>query len=171
MVRIGNEAWFALMNWRTRTGSCRSPARTKPPPLPGCRAPGAIAGSRDVGEPVPPSRNCSGRHCGDRYRNRLEPPSCGSPGRMARTRERGRLGRVQSGPARPYAAGIPTDKGGGFSAAVNTSCASQMVSTESGQLHIAARFLFHSATVASTARSALMNGRCSFSEKKKLVGI
>ena len=32
MVAIGKTAWCALMNWKTRTGSCRSPARTRLPP-------------------------------------------------------------------------------------------------------------------------------------------
>src|SRR5690349_3857791 len=34
------------MNWKTRTGSCRSPARTRLRPLPRYRAPAAAAGPR-----------------------------------------------------------------------------------------------------------------------------
>src|SRR5437868_11095100 len=53
MVAMGKTAWFALMNWKTRTRSPRSPVRTRLPPLPRCRAPGAVAGSHAADASVP----------------------------------------------------------------------------------------------------------------------
>src|SRR5712671_5484267 len=61
MVAMAKKAWFALMNWKTRMGSPRSPVRTRPLPLPRYRAPGAVAGSHAADGSVPRARRWSGR--------------------------------------------------------------------------------------------------------------
>src|SRR4051794_30403713 len=74
MVAMGKTAWFALMNWKTRTRSPRSPVRTRLPPLPRCRAPGAVAGSHAADASVPRAQRWSGRPVGGFHRDRPENP-------------------------------------------------------------------------------------------------
>src|SRR3984957_2607859 len=71
MVRMGYRAWCARMNRKTRSGSPCSPARTRLPPLPGCRAPDAGDGSHVEGAPVPPAQRLSARQRACRHPARL----------------------------------------------------------------------------------------------------
>jgi hypothetical protein len=119
----------------TRTGSCRSPARTRLPPLPGCRAPNAVAGSHAGAGSAPRAPlTASSRRDARRDPDRPHAPSSRSPGPTARTPAttppaRGRphqvdhlsskLRRIRPSMSRP----------------VNTSCSREKVSTEPGQLH------------------------------------
>ncbi len=73
-MRMGNWAWFALMNSKTRTGSC--PSRTRPP-LPRCRAPGAGGDFRGEAWPVPRCRLCSADQACDQYWRRPGAPNRG----------------------------------------------------------------------------------------------
>src|SRR6185437_12744259 len=76
IAAIGKEAWFALMNRKSRTAACRSPEQTRPRLLTGYRAPAAAACSHVVAG--------STRHA--RPSPNLEPirladPRSGQPGR------------------------------------------------------------------------------------------
>src|SRR3974377_918215 len=86
MVAMAKKAWFALMNWKTRTGSPRSPVRTRPRPLPRYRAPDAVAGSHAADGSAPRARRWSGRPVGGLHRDRPVAPNSRSPGRSVRTR-------------------------------------------------------------------------------------
>ena len=66
-------------------GSPCSPARTRLPPLPGCRAPDAGDGSHVEGAPVPPAQRLSARQRACRHPARLASPKWRSTGRSART--------------------------------------------------------------------------------------
>src|SRR5262249_49402460 len=76
MVAMAKKAWFSLMNWKTRTGSLRSPVRTGPLPLPRYRAPGAGAGSHAADGSA---RGWSGRPVDGLHRDRPDALSCRSP--------------------------------------------------------------------------------------------
>src|SRR4051812_32625427 len=100
------------MNWKTRTRSCRSPAQTRLPPLPGYRAPGAAAGSRAaVGSALPSQRTADHRHGGPR-RAPLAGPSSRSPAAMAQTRAPALLESCPLEPIRPSAVETPADTPG-----------------------------------------------------------
>src|ERR1700732_1306024 len=87
MVAMGKKAWFALMNWKTRMGSPRSPVRTRLLPLPGYRAPGAVAGSHAADGSAPRARRWSGRPVGGLCRDR--PVALGGRFELARQLLRG----------------------------------------------------------------------------------
>src|SRR5882762_11017325 len=116
MVAMAKKAWFALMNWKTRTGSPRSPVRTGPLPLPRYRAPGAVAGSHAADGSAPRARRWSGRPVGGLRRDRPVVPSSRSPGRSVRTRATAPPVFAQIGPDQPSAAGIPWHRVGDSSA-------------------------------------------------------
>src|SRR5579872_5087562 len=106
MAAMGKRAWFALMNWKTRMGSPRSPVRTRPLPLPGYRAPAAIAGSHGAGASVPRARYSSLRLVAGLYRDRPDEPSSRSTVQSARTRATAPLESVPSAPVQPSVVGI-----------------------------------------------------------------
>src|SRR3984957_13017183 len=118
MVAMAKKARFALMNWKTRMGSLRSPVRTRPLPLPRYRAPGAVAGSHAADGSAPHARHCSGRHVGGLHRDRPVAPSSRAPGRAARTRAIAPLVFAQIGPDQPSVAGIPAHRVGDSSASM-----------------------------------------------------
>src|SRR3984893_15839478 len=118
MVAMGKKAWFALMNWKTRMGSPRSPVRTRPLPLPGYRAPGAVAGSHAADGSAPRARRWSGRPAGGLHRNQPDEPSSRSPGWPVRTRATAPPVFAQIGPEQPSAAGIPAHRVGDSSASM-----------------------------------------------------
>src|SRR3954465_15129266 len=118
MVAMGKTAWFALMNWKTRTRSPRSPVRTRLPPLPRCRAPGAVAGSHAADASVPRAQRWSGRPVGGFHRDRPDESSSRSPGRSARTHATAPPGFAHIGPDQPSVAGIPADRVGDSSASM-----------------------------------------------------
>src|ERR1700722_18223135 len=115
---MAKKARFALMNWKTRMGSLRSPVRTRPLPLPRYRAPGAVAGSPAADGSAPHARHWSGRHVGSLHRDRPVAPSSRSPGRSARTRAIAPLVFAQIGPDQPSVAGIPAHRVGDSSASM-----------------------------------------------------
>src|SRR6266404_512168 len=116
MVAMGKKAWFALMNGKTRTGSPRSPVRTRLLPLPRYRAPGAVAGSHAADGSAPRARRWSGRPVGGLRRDRPVAPSSRSPGRSVRTRATTPPVFAQIGPDQPFVAGIPAHRVGDSSA-------------------------------------------------------
>jgi hypothetical protein len=116
MVVIGKQAWFALMNWKTRTGSLRSPLRTRPLPLPRYRAPGATAGSRCADGSAPRAPCSSPRPGAGLHRDRLGEPSSGSTARSARIHATALPAFTQNGQARPSVAGTPAHRPGDSSA-------------------------------------------------------
>src|ERR1700682_5866996 len=118
MVAMGKKAWFALMNWKTRMGSPRSPVRTRPLPLPGYRAPGAVAGSHAADGSAPRARRWSGRPVGGLHRDQPDEPSSRSPGRAVRTRATAPPVFAQIGPEQPSVAGIPAHRVGDSSASM-----------------------------------------------------
>src|SRR3984893_9509829 len=116
MVAMGKKAWFALMNWKTRMGSPRSPVRTRLLPLPGYRAPGAVAGSHAADGSAPRARRWSGRPVRGPHRDQPDEPSSRSPGRSVRTRATAPPVFAQIGPEQPSVAGIPAHRVGDSSA-------------------------------------------------------
>src|SRR6266403_520366 len=118
MVAMAKKAWFALMNWKTRTGSPRSPVRTRLLPLPRYRAPGAVAGSHAADGSAPRARRWSGRPVGGLRRDRPDEPSSRSPGRSARTRATAPPVFAQIAPDQPSVAGIPAHRVGDSSASM-----------------------------------------------------
>src|ERR1700739_1672997 len=107
MVAMGKKAWFALMNWKTRMGSPRSPVRTRPLPLQRYRAPGAVAGSHAADGSAPRARRWSGGPLGGLHHDRPVAPSSRSPGRSARTRAIAPLAFGQRGPDHTALVGTP----------------------------------------------------------------
>src|SRR4029077_12483622 len=136
MVAIGKKAWFALMNWKTRMGSPRSPVRTRPLPLPRYRAPGAVAGSHAADGSAPRARRWSGRPVGGPRRDRPDEPSSRSPGQSVRTRATAPPVFAQIGPNQPSVAGIPAHRVGDSSASMAPPSQSGKVSTKPGQLQL-----------------------------------
>src|ERR1700740_2269290 len=116
MVAVAKKAWFALMNWKTRTGSPRSPVRTRPLPLPRYRAPGAVAGSHAADGSAPRARRWSRRPDGGLHRDRPVAPRSRSPGRSVRTRATAPPGCARIAPDQPSVAGIPVHRVGDSSA-------------------------------------------------------
>src|ERR1700755_918932 len=116
MVAMAKKAWFALMNWKTRMGSLRSPVRPRPLPLPRCRAPGAVADSHAADGSAPRARRWSGRPVGGHHRDRPVVPKSKSPGQSVRTRATAPPVFAQIGPDQPSVAGIPAHRVGDSSA-------------------------------------------------------
>src|SRR6516164_1555955 len=110
MVAIAKKAWFALMNWKTRMGSPRSPVRTRPLPLPRYRAPGAVAGSHAADGSAPGARRWSRRPDAGLRRDQPVAPSSRSPGRSVRTRATAPPGCARIEPDQPSDAGIPVHR-------------------------------------------------------------
>src|SRR5271169_6483314 len=136
---VDNRAWCALMNRQTRSGSPCSPARTRLPPLPGCRAPDAGDGSHVEGAPVPPARRLSARQCACRHPARLASPKWKSTVRSARTHAPALRACVQIAPDRPSVAGTPADKrfgnGASDTSKINFKGVHQTGSTPTPYLH------------------------------------
>src|SRR5947207_12385453 len=104
IAAIGKQAWFALMNRKSRTAACRSPEQTRPRLLKEYRAPAAAACSHAAAG--------STHHA--RMRSDQEPPPPGGPrvgqpgrptrewsGRLAQTRRQDRQDYVQHVRGRP----------------------------------------------------------------------
>src|SRR3984893_15299241 len=100
MAAAGKQAWFALMNRKSRTAARRSPEQTRPRPLKEYRAPAAAACSHAA----------AGSTLTARMRADQEPPPPGGPrlgqpgrptrewsGRLAPTRGLARQDYVQHG--------------------------------------------------------------------------
>src|SRR5437588_10101813 len=113
---IGNTAWCALMNRKTRTLSCRSPVRTRPPLLPGSRAPDAAGGSHGADGPTQPAPPPEAHHRGGQHHIRLGAPNSRSLAPLARTRVTALPAFGLTAPARPSVAEIPARMAGDSSA-------------------------------------------------------
>src|ERR1700738_4789519 len=74
------------MNRKTRTLPCRSPVRTRPPLLPGSRAPDAAGGSHGADGPTQPVPPPVAHHRGGQHHVRLGAPNSRSLAPLARTR-------------------------------------------------------------------------------------
>src|SRR5208282_4180662 len=109
---IGKQAWFALMNRKSRTAACRSPEQTRPRLLKEYRAPVAAACSHAAAG--------STHHA--RMRSDQEPPPPGGPrfgqpgrptrewsGRLAQTRGQDRQDYDQHGRGRPSVGETPAN--------------------------------------------------------------
>src|SRR3984893_14803110 len=118
MVAMAKKAWFALMNWKTRMGSPRSPVRTRLLPLPRYRAPGAVAGSHAADGSAPRARRWSGPPVGGLHRDRPVAPSSRSPGQSVRIRATTPPVFAQIGPDQPSVAGTPAHRVGDSSASM-----------------------------------------------------
>src|ERR1700730_5716069 len=116
IVAIGNTAWCALMNRKTRTLSCRSPVRTRPPLLPGSRAPDAAGGSHGADGPTPPAPPPEAHHRGGQHHVRAGAPNSRSLAPLARTRVTAPPAFGLIAPARPSGAEIPARMAGDSSA-------------------------------------------------------
>src|SRR3984893_12660473 len=112
IVTIGNTAWCALMNRKTRTRSCRSPVRTRPPLLPGSRAPDAAGGSHGADGPTQPAPPPEAHHRGGQHHVRLGAPNSRSLAPLARTRVTTPPAFGLTAPARPSGAEIPAHMAG-----------------------------------------------------------
>src|SRR5207237_5282741 len=112
IAAIGKQAWFALMNRKSRTAACRSPEQTRPRLLKEYRAPAAAACSHAAAG--------STHHA--RMRSDQEPPPPGGPrvgqpgrptrewsGRLAQTRRQDRQDYVQHGRGRPSVGETPAN--------------------------------------------------------------
>src|SRR5258707_6614129 len=112
IAAIGKQAWFALMNRKSRTAACRSPEQTRPRLLKEYRAPAAAACSHAAAG--------STHHA--RMRSDQQPPPPGGPrfgqpgrptrewsGRLAQTRGQDRQDYVQHGPGRPSVGETPAN--------------------------------------------------------------
>jgi hypothetical protein len=118
---------------KTRTLSCRSPVRTRPPLLPGSRAPDAAGGSHGADGPTQPAPPPVAHHRGGQHPVLLGAPNSRSLAPLARTRVTAPPAFVLIAPVRPSGAEIP---------AVwrvtlrhpSTSSSSGKVSTKPGQL-------------------------------------
>src|ERR1700738_2040233 len=112
MAAVGKQAWFALMNRKSRTAACRSPEQTRPRLLKEYRAPAAAACSHAAAG--------STHHA--RMRSDQEPPPPGGPrfgqpgrptrewsGRLAQTRGLARQDYVQHGRGRPSVGETPAN--------------------------------------------------------------
>src|ERR1700730_4765413 len=112
MAAVGKQAWFALMNRKSRTAARRSPEQTRPRLLKEYRAPAAAACSHAAAG--------STHHA--RMRSDQEPPPPGGPrfgqpgrptrewsGRLAQTRGLARQDYVQHGRGRPSVGETPAN--------------------------------------------------------------
>src|SRR5260370_20951236 len=104
------------MNRKTRTLSCRSPVRTRPPLLPGSRAPDAAGGSHGADGPTQPAPPPEAHHHGGQHHVRLGAPNSRSPAPLARTRVTAPPAFGLTAPARPSGAEIPARRAGDSSA-------------------------------------------------------
>src|SRR2546421_1733258 len=104
------------MNRKTRTLSCRSPVRTRPPLLPGSRAPDAAGGSHGADGPTQPAPPPEAHHHGGQHPVRLGAPNSRSLAPWARTRVTALPAFGLTAPARPAGAEIPARMAGGSSA-------------------------------------------------------
>src|SRR5438876_5449286 len=136
MVEMGKKAWFELMNWQTRMGPPRSPVQSRPLPLPGYRAPGAVAGSHAADGSAHRARRWSGRPVGGLHRDQPDEPSSRSPGLSVRTRATAPPVFAQIAPEQPSVAGIPAHRVGDSSASMAPPSQSGKVSTKPGQLQV-----------------------------------
>src|SRR6516162_5375986 len=111
MVAMAKKAWFALMNWKTRMGSPRSPVRTRPLPLPRYRAPGAVVGSHAANGSAPRAQRWSRRPVGGLHRDRPVAPvpdRLGGRFELARQRLRGAPAFAAFIPGYVLNGGLPT---------------------------------------------------------------
>src|SRR5580693_9450275 len=112
IAAIGKQAWFALMNRKSRTAACRSPEQTRPRLLIEYRAPAVAACSHAAAG--------STHHA--RMRSDQKPPPPGGPrfaqpgrptrewsGRLAQTRGQDRQDYVQHGRGRPSVGETPAN--------------------------------------------------------------
>src|SRR5438132_13535889 len=104
------------MNRKTRTLSCRSPVRTRPPLLPGSRAPDAAGGSHGADGPTQPAPPPEAHHHGGQHHVRLGAPNSRSLAPLARTRVTAPPAFGLIAPARPSGAEIPARMAGDSSA-------------------------------------------------------
>src|SRR5438132_12765802 len=104
------------MNRKTRTLSCRSPVRTRPPLLPGSRAPDAAGGSHGADGPTQPAPPPEAHHHGGQHPVRLGAPNSRSLAPLARTRVTALPAFGLTAPARPSGAEIPARMAGDSSA-------------------------------------------------------
>src|SRR5260370_11463790 len=104
------------MNRKTRTLSCRSPVRTRPPLLPGSRAPDAAGGSHGADGPTQPAPPPEAHHHGGQHHVRLGAPNSRSLALLARTRVTAPPAFGLIAPARPSGAEIPARMAGDSSA-------------------------------------------------------
>src|SRR5258708_4422117 len=104
------------MNRKTRTLSCRSPVRTRPPLLPGSRAPDAAGGSHGADGPTQPAPPPEAHHHGGQHHVRLGAPNSRSLAPLARTRVTAPPAFRPIAPARPSGAEIPARMAGDSSA-------------------------------------------------------
>src|SRR5712671_1674362 len=104
------------MNRKTRTLSCRSPVRTRPPLLPGSRAPDAAGGSHGADGPTQPAPPPEAHHRGGQHHVRLGAPNSRSLAPLARTRVTTPPAFGLTAPARPSGAEIPAHMAGDSSA-------------------------------------------------------
>src|SRR5258708_13925741 len=100
------------MNRKTRTLSCRSPVRTRPPLLPGSRAPDAAGGSHGADGPTQPASPPEAHHRGGQHHVRLGAPNSRSLAPLARTRVTAPPAFGLTAPARPSGAEIPARMAG-----------------------------------------------------------
>jgi hypothetical protein len=116
IVTIGNTAWCALMNRKTRTLSSRSPVRTRPPLF--CQDLAlltqlAVLTRRRANSPAPPP---VAHHRGGQHHVRLGAPNSRSLAPSARTRVTAPPAFVLIAPARPSGTEIPARMAGDSSA-------------------------------------------------------
>src|SRR5512133_180197 len=104
------------MNRKTRTLSCGSPVRTRPPLLPGSRAPDAAGGSHGADGPTRPAPPPEAHHHGGQHHVRLGAPNSRSLAPLARTRGTAPPAFGLTAPARPSGAEIPARMAGDSSA-------------------------------------------------------
>src|SRR2546429_9929823 len=104
------------MNRKTRTRSCRSPVRTRPPLLPGSRAPDAAGGSHGADGPTQPAPPPEAHHHGGQHPVRLGAPNSRSLAPWARTRVTALPAFGLTAPARSSGAEIPARMAGDSSA-------------------------------------------------------
>src|SRR5437764_6380516 len=104
------------MNRKTRTLSCRSPVRTRPPLLPRSRAPDAAGGSHGADGSTQPARPPEAHHRGGQHHVRLGAPNSRSLAPLARTRVTALPAFGLTAPARPSGAEIPARMAGDSSA-------------------------------------------------------
>src|ERR1700720_1771296 len=121
------------MNRKTRTRSCRSPVRTRPPLLPGSRAPDAAGGSHGADGPTQPAPPPEAHHRGGQHHVRLGAPNSRSLAPLARTRVTAPPAFGLIAPARPSGAEIPARMAGDSSASQHL-LLKWKVSTKPGQL-------------------------------------
>src|SRR5260370_35554474 len=116
MVAIGNTACGARTTRNPRSLSGRSPVRTRPPLLPGSRAPDAAGGSHGADGLTQSAPPPEAHHHGGQHHVRLGAPNSRSPAPLARTRVTAPPAFGLTPPARPSGAEIPARMAGDSSA-------------------------------------------------------